>query len=122
MTDQVNLDFWRRDLGLIDAAAYRRFNRALTARGWHRGEPEEPEPEHPELVSLAFDALTRDRGERPADVARALGWRPRTLTEVTGVATAPPDAGPDAAGGALSLTAFRDRRGGTGRRVPDELT
>ena len=96
------------DLQLLDAAAYRRFNRALAKRGWHRGEPHEPEPERPELVPLAFDALERSTGERPADVARALAWRPETLAAVAGVSATRTGAGDDAA--ARSLDAFRERR------------
>jgi hypothetical protein len=58
-------------------------------------------------------ALERTTGERPADVARALGWRPETLAAVAGVA-AGETVGPDEDDAARSLAAFRERRGARG--------
>lgn len=72
------------DLGLIDAVQFRRFYKTLHKRGWHRGEPHEPAPERPELLSLAL-AEAAKHGDTPAVIARALHWKPSTFAEVIGV-------------------------------------
>lgn len=72
------------DLGLIDAATYRRLNVTRSAKGYRRGEPFEPKAETPELVRLAFASLN-DSGESPFAIAKQLHWKPETLAAVTGI-------------------------------------
>lgn len=77
------------DLRLLDAVQYRQAYKYMHAKGWHKGEPQEPEPEHPELIKLAFESLQRDLHQTPYDVSEALGWRPRTLEEIAGIELPP---------------------------------
>lgn len=70
------------DLDLITATQYRYYNQQLRVKGWHRGEPYEPELEKPEVLPLAFETLKRELGKTPLDLARELHWAPETLTEV----------------------------------------
>jgi Zn-dependent peptidase ImmA (M78 family)/DNA-binding XRE family transcriptional regulator len=73
------------DLKLIGPAQYLRGYKYLHAKGWHRGEPAEPEAETPEVVGLALSSLRDELGEEPRAVANALAWRKETLEEVTGL-------------------------------------
>lgn len=97
------------ELSLLDAASYRRAFKFIYARGWHRGEPEEPDPERPELMQIAFAKLKKDHGESPLDVADALHWRPQTLTDVTGIDVSPPN---QRALGVVSLESYRQKKAG----------
>jgi len=93
------------DLGLINAVEFRRFYKTIHKRGWHRGEPQEPAPERPELLSLAL-AEAAKRGDTPGSIARALHWKPSTFAEVVGLEDAEPAA--DAA--VVPLSDYRERK------------
>jgi len=97
------------DLGLLGAVQYRRAFQHIYARGWHRGEPDEPEPEAPEVVALAFASLEEEVSEPPQLVAKQLAWAPETLIEVTGlqVPTVP------RAGNTLDINDIYKRKGRT---------
>lgn len=60
------------DCGVIDALEYRSAQVHIRRRGWHRGEPHEPQDEKPESLALAFEAL-REGGVAPSVVASRLG-------------------------------------------------
>jgi Zn-dependent peptidase ImmA (M78 family)/transcriptional regulator with XRE-family HTH domain len=92
------------DLGLLDAIQFRQFYKAIYKRGWHRGEPHEPEPEQPELLRLAFAELGK-RGEAPASIARAMYWKPSTLGEVAGITAEEPEPS-----NVVPLSEYRERR------------
>jgi len=72
------------DLELIDAERYRRANLLLRKRGWHRGEPYEPDPEEPETIRLALNILEQRKDKPPKEIARLLHWRTEVLEAVTG--------------------------------------
>jgi Zn-dependent peptidase ImmA (M78 family)/DNA-binding XRE family transcriptional regulator len=67
------------DLRLIDAALYKRLYKELSVRGWIRHEPNEFEPEPPELLTTAFSQVD------PQETAATLGWHLRTLEAVSGL-------------------------------------
>ena len=73
------------DLGLIDAVRYRQLNVSLHARGWHRGEPDEPPAERPELIPLALRTLQTVTGESGANICAQLHWRQPLFESLTGV-------------------------------------
>lgn len=73
------------DLELINAAQYRRFNQYIRAKGWHKGEPQEPEEESPELLGAALQAMRFDLGRSLTDVAEDLGWTLGTMEDLTGI-------------------------------------
>lgn len=100
------------DLGYVDAAEYRRLYRAYYAKRWHKGEPDEPAAEVPELVPRAFAVLADELGEDVRTTAAHLGWAPDTLGTVMGVEIPPPAAGPPAADGTpvISLEQYRAQR------------
>ena len=95
------------DLRLIDAAHYRRLYKALSAKKWRTGEPQEPVSEEPELVRLAFDWLRENRRITPWEVAQELRVHPATLAQLTGLEVTPP---PPNERNVLSLDSFRERR------------
>lgn len=74
------------DVGRLSALEYRRAMKHYMYKGWHRGEPEEPVDEPPELVGIATSVCQQSRGIAPADLARTLGWRPSTFETVAGIA------------------------------------
>lgn len=74
------------DLELIDALQYRSANMYLRRRGWHKGEPREPDREKPEAVALAFAELERAYGLKPRDIAGTLHVKQEVLSAVTGLA------------------------------------
>jgi Zn-dependent peptidase ImmA (M78 family)/transcriptional regulator with XRE-family HTH domain len=96
-------------LGLIDAAEYRTRFRYISKRGWRTMEPEEPEPETPELFRIALDQFTMDTGRSVADLSRELHWSPSLFRAVTGV-----DIGPIASDSVTSLSEYRGRRAVSG--------
>jgi Zn-dependent peptidase ImmA (M78 family) len=96
------------DLRLIGADVYRRMNQYIRARGWHRGEPDEPEMEHPELLKLALLSARADLGRGMADIAEALDWKLSTLEEITGFGAEIVDGPPK---GVVNLTSYRAARG-----------
>ncbi len=61
------------DLQLIGPLEYRRANVSIRRRGWHKGEPREPDEERPELLQAAFMEVERSFHSSAADVARELG-------------------------------------------------
>lgn len=74
------------DLGLITAAKYRSAYVQIRARGWHRGEPNEPEPEHPEALPNAVKAVLRRGKTSFHGLAVELGWPDWRLGRLTGIA------------------------------------
>lgn len=81
------------DLGLIGAIEYRRAYKLIHAKGWHKGEPNEPAEETPEILRLAFEELARLR-RAPADVAAALHLPEPVLERLTGIPVDPVRNGP----------------------------
>lgn len=79
------------DLRILTAVHYQRAYKYMSARGWTKGEPHEPEEETPEVVSLALAELA-SAGVTPAEVARRLGWSPRVFERVSGVPAGTGDA------------------------------
>lgn len=77
------------DLRLIGAAEYQQAFKALSARGWRKGEPGEPKQEEPELVRIGLETLSSELGEGPDDVADALGWTAEVFEKVTGIVATP---------------------------------
>jgi hypothetical protein len=75
------------DLDLINAVEYRRAYKAISAKGWRKGEPEEPEAEHPELVKKAIATLWERKKIGAAQLAAQLHWPLGTFNEVTGLGT-----------------------------------
>lgn len=78
------------ELGLIDAVEFRRAYKTFSARGWRRGEPEEPPIEQPELFRTALSTLRERKGIGIPALAHELYWTPKTFADVTGVETASP--------------------------------
>lgn len=72
------------DLRLIDAVQYQRGYKFLSAKGWRKGEPSEPNPEMPELISTAITHLEA-QGISGQAIAEKLGWTLTTLARVAGV-------------------------------------
>lgn len=60
------------DLGMISAVQYRNANVYISRNGWKRGEPREPQPELPEIIPLAINALKETQGVTCADMAKQL--------------------------------------------------
>ena len=73
------------DLDLIDALRYRQAYKYMSVHGWLKDEPEEVEPEPPELIDVAFRELRRTFGITPAEVAKSLYWNRATFVTITGV-------------------------------------
>jgi len=72
------------DLRLIDAIQYQRAYKYISAKGWRKGEPDEPVPEIPEMIQIAI-TLLRKTGTTERDLAGALGWTIATFLRVSGV-------------------------------------
>lgn len=72
-------------IGLLDAAAYRQAFRELSRRGWRAMEPEEPQPEVPELLATYIERLHAEHGVTPRRLATELGMTPALFYAVTGV-------------------------------------
>lgn len=70
---------------MIDAAQYQRAYKYIAAQGWLRGEPDEPEPEEPELVSLSLEEIGKHYKTSPLEVCTRLRWRPAVFEKVVGV-------------------------------------
>lgn len=73
-----------KDLELIDDAEYVRRNQYIRAKGWHKGEPAEPEEERPELLSLALETVQAELGRPLSEIAEELGWTAETFENLTG--------------------------------------
>jgi Zn-dependent peptidase ImmA (M78 family)/transcriptional regulator with XRE-family HTH domain len=72
------------DLRLIEAVQYQRAYKYISAKGWRKGEPDEPAHEVPEMIPIAVNVL-RKAGTSERDIAGALGWTVGTFTRVSGV-------------------------------------
>jgi Zn-dependent peptidase ImmA (M78 family) len=93
-----------RQLGLINAAQYRRAFQELGWRGWRTDEPEDPAPEKPELFDLALATFSRDIGKPVAELATSLYMSPELFASITGVSIAPERSA------VASLANYRDRK------------
>jgi Zn-dependent peptidase ImmA (M78 family) len=95
-------------LQIIDKQTRERAFKALSAKGWTRGEPAEPEREHPEAFGLGFAELAR-LGYTAREFAKDLGWLPETLAAVTGL-----DIGeaPNSSRNVVPLDDYRKAKGG----------
>lgn len=72
------------ELGLIDAADYRRRYKYMAKLGWLRGgEPGEPPMEKPRLFSLALERFQAESGKSLSDIASDLYWTPNLFQRVT---------------------------------------
>jgi Zn-dependent peptidase ImmA (M78 family) len=71
-------------LGLISALQYQRAYKYIHFKGWHKKEPDEFEPESPELIKIAFTKLPTI-GVSYNDFARSLNWKRSTLATVSGI-------------------------------------
>jgi Zn-dependent peptidase ImmA (M78 family) len=82
------------DLGLISAVDYRRGFQYLSAKGWNKAEPQEPEFQEPELLSTALDALGNKVELTLQELCADLKFKPETFREVTNVAVPAPKSKP----------------------------
>jgi Zn-dependent peptidase ImmA (M78 family)/transcriptional regulator with XRE-family HTH domain len=73
------------ELKLISAAHYRQACKFIRMQGWHRGEPEEFQPEKPELIEGSLAALPQYAGITAAELAIELGWSREVFEDVSGV-------------------------------------
>lgn len=73
------------DLRLIDVLEFRRAYKTMSARGWVRKEPSEPENESPELFRKAMQTLWQRKKIGAAEVAKDLHWSVATFEDVTGL-------------------------------------
>lgn len=77
------------DLRMIDAAQYQRAYKYMAAQGWRTGEPDEIEPELPEVIPLAIRRLEEHFGASPNVLCRRLQWRRPVFEKVLGVPLPP---------------------------------
>ena len=80
-----------RQLDLLGAAAYLRAMKSMSARGWRKQEPQEPDHQPPEMLKGALVFHESEHGETPHQVARALHWTPKVFESLTGVSADPPN-------------------------------
>lgn len=99
------------DLRLIDAAQYQRAYKYIAAKGWLKGEPDEPDIEEPEIIPLAFDEMQKLYRTSPLDVCARLRWRPPVFERVAGVAL-PPQPSDDHGGKVVQLELIRVEKQG----------
>jgi Zn-dependent peptidase ImmA (M78 family)/transcriptional regulator with XRE-family HTH domain len=81
--------------GIISPAQYVRLYKELSARGWLKSEPYEFESENPQVLRLAFEAISQMHGL--SDIRKTLAWKPSTFEKITGaksekIVTPPPQA------------------------------
>jgi Zn-dependent peptidase ImmA (M78 family)/transcriptional regulator with XRE-family HTH domain len=76
-------------LNLITAIGYRQANRYMSAMGWTKHEPHEPEFIGPELLPAAFHTVEQGLGTSVVDVCQALHLTTDTFADLTGIAVAP---------------------------------
>jgi len=72
------------DLRLVNAMTYQRAYKYMSAQGWRKGEPGEPEPEVPEMIPIAFRALDA-QGIGFRSLAKAFGWTLETMGRISGI-------------------------------------
>jgi Zn-dependent peptidase ImmA (M78 family)/DNA-binding XRE family transcriptional regulator len=82
------------DLELISAVDYRRGFQYLSAKGWNRGEPQEPAFQEPELLSTTLNALGNKVELTLQELCADLKFEPLTFREVTGVLVPSPKVKP----------------------------
>jgi Zn-dependent peptidase ImmA (M78 family) len=70
-------------LELVSPAQYKVAFIHIRSMGWHRKEPNEPEPEHSRTLDKCIALLMQVHGSFEA-VAHALRWEPELLTQITG--------------------------------------
>jgi Zn-dependent peptidase ImmA (M78 family)/transcriptional regulator with XRE-family HTH domain len=94
------------NLELIDAITYRQCCKGISAHGWTRAEPHEPDQQlvAPELLPMAFSELGRV-GCAPAQIAERLAISPGLFAELTGIDITPADS----ARHQSNVVAFTDR-------------
>jgi Zn-dependent peptidase ImmA (M78 family)/DNA-binding XRE family transcriptional regulator len=97
------------DFGRIDAIEYRRAWKHYMYKGWHKGEPYEPDEEVPEVVPQALEFLRSRKGMSTLDMAKTLGWRAETFERVVGVPAVPLQPVPSQGGNLLPLERARKR-------------
>ncbi len=74
------------ELNLVSAAHYRSAYKYMSWKGWLRGEePYEPEPEKPELIKIACDALESDLGIPRSQLASELCLTAHSFERVCGL-------------------------------------
>lgn len=100
------------DLQLLTPTQYKQGFKQIYARGWHKGEPTESEPEDepPQLMKMAFDVLKEHLGQEPTHIAAELGWSTETLQMLVPDAIPSPVADlprPPGGGKVVSLERFR---------------
>ena len=95
------------DLDLIDAVEFRKAYKAISARGWRKGEPHEPEQERPELFNKAMSTLWERRKIGASEVAAQLHWSADTFSDVTGLRD---EGGSQPVDGVLSILAMREKK------------
>jgi Zn-dependent peptidase ImmA (M78 family)/DNA-binding XRE family transcriptional regulator len=82
------------DLHLISAVDYRRGFQYLSAKGWNKGEPQEPSFQEPELLSTTLGALGDKVDLTLQELCADLRFKPETFCDVTGVAVPTPKSKP----------------------------
>jgi Zn-dependent peptidase ImmA (M78 family) len=93
-------------LGLMDAAEYRRRCKDMSKRGWFRSpEPAERDAEKPELFHIVLRRFQEETGKTITSIVADLKWTPALWTDVTGVSPPSPE-GPTV----TSFEEFRQRR------------
>ncbi len=78
------------DLDLISAVDYRRGFQYLSAKGWNKGEPHEPEFQEPELLSTTLNALGTKVELTLQQLCTDLKFDRETFREITNVAVPMP--------------------------------
>lgn len=79
-----------RQLRLIDAVTARQAYKYMSAMGWNKQEPYEPEFVGPELLPTALRTVDQGLGITVASLCEALHLMPMTFFELTGVSAEPP--------------------------------
>jgi len=72
------------ELQLVSAVDARRLYKQHSWRGWHKGEPYEPNEEAPELLDLALDVARSDWQKDLSAIALELGWGGSMTEIITG--------------------------------------
>jgi Zn-dependent peptidase ImmA (M78 family)/DNA-binding XRE family transcriptional regulator len=73
------------DLRLLDAVGYRQAFKYMSAKGWTKGEPNEPSFQEPELLVTALGALGTKADVTLEALCCNLKFTPETFRDVTGV-------------------------------------
>jgi len=90
----------------------------MAAKGWLKGEPEEPEPEKPELIPLSLDHIEQHFKTSPVEVAARLGWKPVVFEQVAGVSLTITNEHPEKQHArVVQLDLIRAERSGARRRL-----